>query len=150
MLTPAATLSQQVATQSAETQVPFTRSMLNMLGDRLHNVPKNCQFRSPFESKGCQPKIPRTKALVLLKKIKKYSTLHRYDRLSPPTFIVCSKMLYNIHMVPLLVSLTLIIKPLLCSQVLINLTEEERQTLKQKIILQKNCEIYIHTVFSGL
>jgi hypothetical protein len=113
------TLSQQVASQSADTQVPFMKSMLNMLGDRLCNVPKNCQFRSPFESKGCRPEIPRTKALVLLKKIKKDSTLHRYYRLSSPTFTVCSKMLYNIHMVPLQVSLIIIIIHLSCSKSLL-------------------------------
>jgi hypothetical protein len=45
--------------------------MLNMLGDRLRNVTKNCQFHCPFESKGCRPNIPHIKALALLKKIKK-------------------------------------------------------------------------------
>jgi hypothetical protein len=85
----------------------------------------DCGFRGVtfvphLKAKDADQKIPRAKTLALLKKIKKYSALHRYDHLSPPTFIVCSKMLYNIHLVPLQVSLTLIIMPLLCSQVLIN------------------------------
>jgi hypothetical protein len=111
MLTLAVTLSQQVASQSTETQVPFTRSMLNMLGDRLHNVPKDCQSHSPFESKGCRPDIPRTKALALHRKIKKDSALHRYDHLSSTTFMVYSKMLCNIQMFVLQVSLTSTIMP---------------------------------------
>jgi enhancing lycopene biosynthesis protein 2 len=42
MMTPAVMMSQKIATESAATKVSFTHSMLNMLGDRLHNVPKNC------------------------------------------------------------------------------------------------------------
>jgi hypothetical protein len=45
MMTPAATLSQKIGTESTVTKVSFKHSMLNMLGDRLRNVPKNCQFR---------------------------------------------------------------------------------------------------------
>jgi hypothetical protein len=41
MMTPTATLSQKIATESAATKVSFMCSMLNMLGDRLRNVPKN-------------------------------------------------------------------------------------------------------------
>jgi hypothetical protein len=50
-----------------------------MLGERLRNVPKNCQFRSPFDSKGRHPDVPLTKALALMKKIKKDSLLHKYE-----------------------------------------------------------------------
>jgi hypothetical protein len=45
MVTPIATLSQKIATESVGIHVSFTCSMLNMLGDRLRNVPKNCQLR---------------------------------------------------------------------------------------------------------
>jgi hypothetical protein len=50
-MTPATTMSQKIASNSIASEVPFTRSMMNMLGDRLRNVPKNCQFQSPFESR---------------------------------------------------------------------------------------------------
>jgi hypothetical protein len=53
--------------------------MLNMLGDRLRNVPKNSYFRSLFNSKGRHPDVPLTKALALMKKIKKDTWLHRYE-----------------------------------------------------------------------
>jgi hypothetical protein len=42
MMTPKGTMLQKRAGESAATKVCFTRSMLNMIGDRLHNVPKNC------------------------------------------------------------------------------------------------------------
>jgi hypothetical protein len=71
MMTPAVTMSQKIAAESATAKVSFTRLMLNMLGDRLRNVLKNCQFRSPFDSKERRPDIPLTKALALMKKIKK-------------------------------------------------------------------------------
>jgi hypothetical protein len=41
MMTHAATLSQKIATKSIVTKVSFTCLMLNMFGDRLHNVSKN-------------------------------------------------------------------------------------------------------------
>jgi hypothetical protein len=78
MMTPAATLSQKIAMESATTQVSFTCSMLNMLDNRLCNVSKNCQFHSPFDSKGRCPDIPLTKALALMKKIKIDTLLHMY------------------------------------------------------------------------
>jgi hypothetical protein len=78
LLTPATTMSQKIASNSAASEVPFTRSMLNMLGDRLWNVPKNYQFRSPFESRFRLPEVPLTKALALVKKIKQDIVLHRY------------------------------------------------------------------------
>jgi hypothetical protein len=74
----AATLSQKIATESIGTQVSFTHSMLNMLGDRLHNIPKNYQFRSPFDNKGRRPDVPLTKALALMRKIKNNTSLHMY------------------------------------------------------------------------
>jgi hypothetical protein len=77
MMTPIATLSKKIATESAATNVSFTRSMLNMLGDRLCNIHKNCLFRSPFDSKGCRSNVPLTKPLALMKKIKKDTSLHR-------------------------------------------------------------------------
>jgi hypothetical protein len=52
------------------------RSMLNMIGDRLRNVPKDCQFHSLFDSKGRHPDVPLTKTLALMKKIKKDTWLH--------------------------------------------------------------------------
>jgi hypothetical protein len=52
MMTPTVTLSQKIATESAASKISFTRSMLNTLGYRLCNIPKNCHFRSPFDSKG--------------------------------------------------------------------------------------------------
>jgi hypothetical protein len=79
MMTPAVTMSQKIATESAASKVSFTWLMLNMLGDKVDNVPKNCQFRSPFDSKGRRPDVPLTKAFALMKKIKKDSWLHRYD-----------------------------------------------------------------------
>jgi hypothetical protein len=42
LMTPTVTMSQKIASNSAASEVPFTHSMLNMLGDRLQNVPKNC------------------------------------------------------------------------------------------------------------
>jgi hypothetical protein len=42
MMTPKGTMLQKRAGESVATKVCFTRSMLNMIGDRLHNVPKNC------------------------------------------------------------------------------------------------------------
>jgi hypothetical protein len=78
MMTPAVTVCQKIADESAATNVSFTCSMLNMFGDRMHNVPKNCQFRSPFGSKGHRPDVPLTKALTLMKKVKKDTWLHRY------------------------------------------------------------------------
>jgi hypothetical protein len=77
-MTPVATLSQQIAFQSMEFEVPFTRSMLNLLGDRLRNVPKNLQFRSPFDIKGMKPVVPLSKALAMMKKIKKKTPIQRY------------------------------------------------------------------------
>jgi hypothetical protein len=41
MMTPAVTMSQKIVTESAASKVSFTRSMLNMLGDILHNVSEN-------------------------------------------------------------------------------------------------------------
>jgi hypothetical protein len=41
LMTLVATMSQKIASNSAASEVPFTRSMLNMLEDRLQNVPKN-------------------------------------------------------------------------------------------------------------
>jgi hypothetical protein len=79
MMTPAAKMSSEIASQSVTTQVPFTRSMQKMLGDRLHNVPKSCQFRSPFQIIGMRPRIPSTKALTLMKKIRKDAMLNRYN-----------------------------------------------------------------------
>jgi hypothetical protein len=70
LMTPAVTMSQKIASNSAALEIPFTRSMLNMLGDRLRNVPKNCQFHSPFDNKFCRPGVPLTKALALMQKIK--------------------------------------------------------------------------------
>jgi hypothetical protein len=54
--------------------------MMNMLGDRLWNVPKDFQLRSPFESKGPRPIVPLTKALALMKRIEQDHHLHRYVR----------------------------------------------------------------------
>jgi hypothetical protein len=79
MMTPTGTMSQKIATESAFTKVSFTCSMLNMLGNRLRNVPKNFQFRSPFDSKGHRPNVSLTKVLLLMKKIKKDTRLHRYE-----------------------------------------------------------------------
>jgi hypothetical protein len=79
MMTPTITMSQKIATESTATKVSFTCLMLNMLGDRLRNVPKNCKFHSPFDSKGRRLNVPLTKALALMKKIKKDSWLHRYE-----------------------------------------------------------------------
>jgi hypothetical protein len=76
MMTPTVMMSQKIVIESAASKVSFMRSML---GNRLCNVPKNCQFRSPFDSKGRRPDVPLTKALVLMKKCKKDSWLHRYD-----------------------------------------------------------------------
>jgi hypothetical protein len=53
--------------------------MPNMLGDILRNVPKNCQFWSPFDRKGHRSDVPLMKALALMKKCKKDSWLHKYD-----------------------------------------------------------------------
>jgi hypothetical protein len=78
LMTPVTTMSQKIASNSAASEVPFTRSMMNMLGDRLRNVPKNCQFQSPFESRFRLPGVPLTKALALMKKIKQDTSLHRY------------------------------------------------------------------------
>jgi hypothetical protein len=58
MMTPTVMMSQKIATESVATMISFTRSMLNMFGDRLHNVPKKYQFRSPFDSKGRHLKVP--------------------------------------------------------------------------------------------
>jgi hypothetical protein len=79
MMIPADTMSQKIATESTASKVSFTWSMLNKLGDRLRNVPKNCQFRSPVDSKGRHPDVPLMKELALMKKCKKGSLLHRYD-----------------------------------------------------------------------
>jgi hypothetical protein len=73
------TMSQKIAAESVASKVSFMWSMLSMVGDRLRNVPKNCQFRSPFDSKGRHPNVPLTKALALMKKCKKDSWLHKYD-----------------------------------------------------------------------
>jgi hypothetical protein len=77
-MTPIVMMSQKIASNSAASEVLFTWSMLNMLGDRLRNVPKNCQFRSPFDSKFRRPGVPLTNALALMKKIKLAIVLHRY------------------------------------------------------------------------
>jgi hypothetical protein len=69
LMTPAVMLSQQIASQTQGSPVSFQISMMNMLGDRLLNVPKDFQFRSLFESKGRKPIVPLTKALALMKKI---------------------------------------------------------------------------------
>jgi hypothetical protein len=53
LMTPTVMMPQKIASNSAASKVPFIRSMLNVLGDRLWNVPKNCQFHSPFDSKFC-------------------------------------------------------------------------------------------------
>jgi hypothetical protein len=79
MMTHAIMMSQKIVAESATTKVCFTWSMLNMLGDRLRNVPKNCQFRSTFDSKGRRSNVPLTKALALMKKIKKDTWLNRYE-----------------------------------------------------------------------
>jgi hypothetical protein len=79
MMTPVVTMSQKIAAESAASKVSFTQSMFNILGNRLCNVPKNCQFWSPFDSKGRRPDVPLTKALALMKKCKKDSWLHKYD-----------------------------------------------------------------------
>jgi hypothetical protein len=42
LMTPTVTMSQKIADESAATKASFTRSMFNMLGDMLCNVPKNC------------------------------------------------------------------------------------------------------------
>jgi hypothetical protein len=76
MMTPVVTMSQTIAAESATTNISFTHSMLNILGNKLHNVPKNCQFCSPFDNKGRRLDIPLTK-LSLMKKIKKDTSLHR-------------------------------------------------------------------------
>jgi hypothetical protein len=78
MMTPVATLSQQIAFQSVEFEVPFARSMPNMLGDHLRNVPKNLQFRSPFDIKGTKAVVPLSKALAMMKNIKKDKPIQRY------------------------------------------------------------------------
>jgi hypothetical protein len=78
LMTPAITMSQKIVSNSTASEVPFTHSMLNVLGDRLHNILKNYQFRSPFDSKLCRPGVPLTKALALMKKIKQDTVLHRY------------------------------------------------------------------------
>jgi hypothetical protein len=49
MMTPVAKMSCEIASQPVTTQAPFTHSMQKMLGDRLRNIPKTCQFRSPFQ-----------------------------------------------------------------------------------------------------
>jgi hypothetical protein len=77
MMTPTVTMCQKID-ESATINVSFTCSMLNMFGDRMHNVSKNCQFRSPFSSKGHRPDVPLTKALTLMKKVKKDTWLYRY------------------------------------------------------------------------
>jgi hypothetical protein len=69
LMTPIVMMSQKIASNSTASEVPFTWSMLNMLGDRLRNVPKNCQFRSPFDNKFRRPGVPLTNALALMKKI---------------------------------------------------------------------------------
>jgi hypothetical protein len=47
MMTPAAT-SHKIATESAVTKVSFTHSMLNMIDDILHNVPKKLPVSFPI------------------------------------------------------------------------------------------------------
>jgi hypothetical protein len=79
MMTPANTMSQKIASESAASKVSFMHSVLNILGDRLQNIPKNCQFWSPFNSRGRRLDVPLTKALALMKKCKKDSWVHRYD-----------------------------------------------------------------------
>jgi hypothetical protein len=76
MMTPPATLSLKITTEYAATKVSFMHSMLIMLGDKLRNVPKNCQFHSRFDRKDHHPDVPLTKALALIK-IKKDTLLHR-------------------------------------------------------------------------
>jgi hypothetical protein len=78
MMTSVVTLSQKIVAESAASNVSFMRSMLNMLGDRLRNVPKNSPFHSPFDSKDRHSNVPLTKALELMKKVKKDSCLHKY------------------------------------------------------------------------
>jgi hypothetical protein len=77
LMTPAATQSQHIASLTAASPSGFRKRMLNMLGDRLRKVPKNCQLRSPFQSKGQRPHIPCTKALALMKKIQQDPHLER-------------------------------------------------------------------------
>jgi hypothetical protein len=79
MMTPAVTMSQKIAAESAASKISFTWLMLNILGNRMRNVPKNCQFHFLFDSKGRRPNIPLTKSLALMKNIKKDSWLHRYE-----------------------------------------------------------------------
>jgi hypothetical protein len=69
LMTPVVMLSQKIAWQTEGSPMSFQKSMTNMLGDWLQKVPKDFQFRSPFESKGRRPIVPLTKALVLMKKI---------------------------------------------------------------------------------
>jgi hypothetical protein len=78
LMTPATTLSQQIASQTQVSPVSFQKSMMNMLGDRLRKVPKDYQFRSPFKSKGHRPIVTLTKALALMKKIEQDHHLQRY------------------------------------------------------------------------
>jgi hypothetical protein len=78
LMTPAAKQSEEIASQSVETQVEFKQAMLDMLGDRLRKVPKHFQFRSPFELKSHRPAVPWTKALALLNKIEQDKELHWY------------------------------------------------------------------------
>jgi hypothetical protein len=78
LMTPAVTLSQQIASQTQVSPVSFQKSMMNMLGDRLRKVPKDYQFRSSFESKGRRPIVPLTKALALMKEIEQDHRLQMY------------------------------------------------------------------------
>jgi hypothetical protein len=78
LMIPAAKQSEEIASQSVETQVDFKQAMLDMLGDRLRKVPKHFQFRSPFELKSQRPAVPRTKALALMNKIEQDKELHWY------------------------------------------------------------------------
>jgi hypothetical protein len=78
LMTPTATLSQQIASQTQGSPVTFQKSMMNMLGDMLRKVPKDFQFRSLFKSKGHRPIESLTKALALMKKIEHDHHLHRY------------------------------------------------------------------------
>jgi hypothetical protein len=83
-------MSQKIVAESAASNVSFMRSMLNMLGDRLRNVPKNSPFHSPFDSKDRHSNVPLTKALDLIKKVKKDSCLSQVLIYNGYTSICCN------------------------------------------------------------
>ncbi|TVU04206.1 hypothetical protein EJB05_50232, partial [Eragrostis curvula] len=70
-LTPAVTLSEELASQVSQSSVSFKKAMFTMLGDRLCKVPKDFQLKSPFECKGQRPIVQLGKALALMRNIAK-------------------------------------------------------------------------------